>query len=170
MTAAARSPAPRGLPLVAGGAAGLFLAVSFGWTLLSLRILLDGGRWEVARLHVGFALALLLPASGLLSPVRRLLGGPMDPPLRWPLSSVAVSILGAPAVVLGRSPGFFLASLSSTLVLVLGLAAAGATFVGSLRGWRAGLRAAWLILSAFVLTAAWQVGVLPLGAVAHFWW
>ncbi len=155
-----------GLTLPVALAACLLLAVFVGRAVHALDNASRAGSWVMVRLDLCFVVALLVPAAGLMKPVRSRLGtlpkgGARDAATLF-LASFALVI----ALRLGRSPGLLFASLVVTLLFVVGLAFAAAAGAWALSGRAASLRAAWLILSAFILSAAWQAGGAPLLAYA----
>ncbi len=141
-------------PLV--GAAGAVLLLLFlGRAFLGLREAGSFGRFELARLDVAVAFALLVPAAGLFERARRALGPPPAPIDR--LTAVLLPIVAA-ALVLGKEPGLFMASLFGTIALAISLAALASLAMYGLRRAESARFGAWLVLSSFILRAAFEIG------------
>ncbi|HEV8268960.1 MAG TPA: hypothetical protein VGR00_12020 [Thermoanaerobaculia bacterium] len=135
----------------------LFLArVAFG-----VRDAMSFGRFELVRLDVAVALALLVPVAGLFERARRLLGPPPAPGDR---ATALLLPLVAIALVLGASPGLFMESLGGTVAVVTTLAVLTAVAMYRLRPSESAPFAAWLVISSFVLMAAFQIGGRPVMA------
>ena len=142
------------------GAAGAVLLLLFlGRAFLGLRDAASFGRFELARLDVAVGFALLVPATGLLERGRRTLVPPPAPGERG--TALLLPVVAA-ALVLGKEPGLFTASLFGTLAVVISLAALAAFAMYGLRRAESALFGAWLVLSSFILRAAFEIGAPPL--------